>query len=269
MALIAVMGWGQPGCGHCGAWLIGAFDEDHFSSPSISRSLTSTISRAVVCTCRPTKAGLDRQLAMAAVDQHQQLYAPRPAVVKERVQRRAYGSAGVENIVDQNDVAAGDIEADGAGNDDGANIAGGKVVAVEVDIENAGIDRRFLDTADQVTQPLRQGHPATLDADQPQVLTAIVFLDDLVRQPNQRALDFRCRHDAGLFPQHRYRTDLCFAHKCSGRMIRGLEQFCHYGGVIRCPGFPFRGASRRTPRAPPIAEKRIMPSEVVAAFISV
>ena len=42
---------------------------------------------------------------MTAVDQHQQLYAPRTAMVKERIQRRAYGSAGVENIVDQNDVA--------------------------------------------------------------------------------------------------------------------------------------------------------------------
>ena len=164
---------------------------------------------------------------MAAVNQHQQLYAPGTAVVKESVQRSADGSAGVENIVDQNDVAVRDIKADGAGNYDWPNVTGGKVIAVEVDIENSGVDRRFLDSADEVTQALRQRYPATLDAYESQVLTAVIFLDDLVRQPNQRALDFRSRHDAGFFPQHWCRSDFCFAHSCSGRMIRGLKFFCH------------------------------------------
>src|SRR5271155_5245532 len=35
------------------------------------------------------------------------------------------------------------------------------------------------------------------------------------------------------------------------------------------PRVVFRGASRRTPRAPPMAEKRMIPTEVVAAFIRV
>src|ERR1700761_894677 len=35
------------------------------------------------------------------------------------------------------------------------------------------------------------------------------------------------------------------------------------------PSLVFLGASRRTPSAPPMAEKRMIPAEVVAAFISV
>src|SRR3984957_16791480 len=203
--------------------LVAAFNQDHFFVVVDLPQLD--LDDFTVCGLHMAadKAGLDGQFAMAAVDQHQQLYAPGAAMVKERVQRRANGPAGVENVVHQNDVATGNVKADGAGNHNRPNIAGRKVVAVEVDIENPGIDGGLLDAANQVTQTLRQGNSATLDTHQPQVLTAVVFFDDLVRQPNQRALDFRCRHDAGFFPQHWSRSGFCFAHNCSGRMIRGLR----------------------------------------------
>ena len=111
--------------------LICAFDEDHLFV-AVNLLQLDLDNLAVGGLHVPAdETGLDGQLAMAAVDEHQQLYPPRPAMVKERVQRCPYGSAGVENIVDENDVAAGDIEADGPGDDDGANIARRKVVAVE------------------------------------------------------------------------------------------------------------------------------------------
>jgi hypothetical protein len=52
------------------------------------------------------EARLDGQLAVAAVDQHQQLHARRPAVVEQRVERGADGAAGVQHVVHQDDVLA-------------------------------------------------------------------------------------------------------------------------------------------------------------------
>ena len=44
--------------------------------------------------------GADRQLAVAAVGEHGELDARGPAVVEERLDRRAHGAAGVEDVVD-------------------------------------------------------------------------------------------------------------------------------------------------------------------------
>ena len=54
--------------------------------------------------------GPDRQLAVAAVDQHRQLHPRRAAVVEEHVDRRADGAAGVEHVVDDHDRAVVDRE---------------------------------------------------------------------------------------------------------------------------------------------------------------
>ena len=95
------------------------------------------------------EGGFDGELAMAAVDEDQQLHAARAAVVEERIEGGANGAAGVEHVVDQDDVAAVDIEAERAGNDDGAHIARGEVVAIEADVEDAGIDRMLFDAGDE------------------------------------------------------------------------------------------------------------------------
>ena len=50
--------------------------------------------------------GADRQLAVAAVDQHGQLHAGGPPVVEERVDRGADRAPGEEHVVDQHDRAA-------------------------------------------------------------------------------------------------------------------------------------------------------------------
>ena len=44
--------------------------------------------------------GADGQLAVAAIDQHRQPDRGRPALVDQRVHRRAHGAAGVEHVVD-------------------------------------------------------------------------------------------------------------------------------------------------------------------------
>ena len=61
----------------------------------------------------------DRQLAMAAVDEHRQLHARGPAVVEQRLDRRAHRAAGEQHVVDDHDRAPGDVEVDVRGVHDG------------------------------------------------------------------------------------------------------------------------------------------------------
>ena len=62
--------------------------------------------------------GADRQLAVAAVAEHGELDPLRAAVVEEGVDRGAHGAAGEEDVVDEDDRAAGEVEVDVGGVDD-------------------------------------------------------------------------------------------------------------------------------------------------------
>ena len=98
-------------------------------------------------------------------------------------------------------VAALDIEADGSRRDHGANAGGGKVVAIELDVEHAGIDGALFDAGDQLAQPLGQRNAAALDAHQRQVFAAVALFHDLVGQAHQGALNLRGGHQPALHSQ--------------------------------------------------------------------
>ena len=149
----------------------------------------------------PDEGGVDGKFAMAAVDEDEELNALRTAVGEERIKSGANSSAGVEHIIDEDDVAAVDVEADFALIDDGARAGGGEIVAVELDIEHAGVDGLMLDVADEFGQALGERHAATLDADEAEIFCAIIFLDDFMRETNEGALDFRAGHEALLFAE--------------------------------------------------------------------
>ena len=84
--------------------------------------------------------GLDRQLAVAAVDQHDELNRLRPAELDQRVERRANRPAGVEHVVDQQDPLVVDRERNLGAADDRLRADGvaHQVVAIERDVERAG-----------------------------------------------------------------------------------------------------------------------------------
>src|SRR5439155_535627 len=73
------------------------------------------------------KGGLDGQLAVSAIDQDEELDGLGATVVEECVKRGADGAAGEEDVVHQDDVAAGDVESDVALGDGGAGAGGGQV----------------------------------------------------------------------------------------------------------------------------------------------
>src|SRR5439155_14760595 len=99
--------------------------------------------------------GADRQLAAAAVGEHDERDARRPAEVEQLVHRRAHRAPGVQHVVHQQELAAGDIE---------RNLGALRivmqallvvVVAVERDVHQA--ERRG--EREQAVQPL--GEPGT------------------------------------------------------------------------------------------------------------
>ena len=74
--------------------------------PSISWNFTSMISSVGGLHGAADVARFDGQLAVAAVDQHQQLHARRAPVIEQRVERGADRAAGVQHVVHQDDVFA-------------------------------------------------------------------------------------------------------------------------------------------------------------------
>src|SRR5206468_8173665 len=80
---------------------------------------------------------LDRQLATAAVDQHAQGDPLGPAEVRELVERGPHGAAGIQHIVYDYDVLAGQVAWNPGLADHGLRADGLEVVAVQRDGEGA------------------------------------------------------------------------------------------------------------------------------------
>ena len=74
----------------------------------------------------------------------------------------------------------------------------GEVVAVEGDVQRAHGQLRPLLLRDQRADALRQRHAPALDADEHQVLRALIALDDLVRDALDGAAHRRLVHDLCL-----------------------------------------------------------------------
>ena len=93
------------------------------------------------------------------------------------------------HVVDEHDRAAGEVEVEVRGVDDrlGARVAGVDVVAVEGDVEVAERDLGAGQLADQGVEPAAEHRAAGVDADQREPSRRRVLLDDLVRDPHQRA----------------------------------------------------------------------------------
>src|SRR5271157_759835 len=138
---------------------------------------------------------------MTSINEHQQLHAARATVTEERIERGADRAAGVENVVNQDDIAIVHIEAKGAWTDHRADIVRGKVVAVKANVKHSSIDGAFFDGANQSAQSFRKGNAAALNANQAQVFGSIVLFDDLMGQADERAFDLGGRHDPALLAQ--------------------------------------------------------------------
>ena len=86
--------------------------------------------------------GPDRQLAMAAIDEDREADRLRPPEVDEGVHRGPDRAAGVQDVVDEDDRRAVQVEREVGALDDGLLGDERQVVAVEGDVERADRDRR-------------------------------------------------------------------------------------------------------------------------------
>lgn len=163
----------------------------------------------------------DGQFAVASVDEHSELNAARTAVVEERVEGGANGTAGVEDIVAEDNITTFHVAAKSTGGDDGAHIGGGEVVTIELDIEGPGFDGALFDVGDQFAEALGERSPAALDADQGQVFAAVAFFDNFVGEAHQGALNLGGGHQPALDAQGGCSCGL--GHMLSCRMIEGCS----------------------------------------------
>jgi hypothetical protein len=139
--------------------------------------------------------GADGQFAVAAVRQHGELHALGPAVAEERLDRRADRSAGVEDVVHEDAGHSLEREVERGRANERLGVTGRlagtdvDVVAVEGDVELTEGDLGARQLGDPPPQALRERHAARVNADERDPLEVGVALDDLVRNPRQRALD--------------------------------------------------------------------------------
>ena len=156
---------------------------------------------------------------MAPVDHHGQLHGPGPAEIVQRIQRSPDGTAGEEDVVDEDDDLAGQIDRNG-GHRLGEDGAQPDVVPVERHVETAHNQIDALDLVERLGHAVGQGHPARLQADQDDVLDAPVALDHLVRHARQGTVDVSGGEDLGVGHEHgpegSRMTAFAFCHCSSG-----------------------------------------------------
>jgi hypothetical protein len=139
--------------------------------------------------------GPDRKLTVAAVSEDGELHPLGAAIFEQRLDRGADRPAGVEDVVDQHARHALEREVEGGRADERLGVAGRlarahvDVVAVESDVELAERDLGAGELGDAAAQALRERDAARVDADECHALEVGIALDDLVRDPRQRALD--------------------------------------------------------------------------------
>jgi hypothetical protein len=128
--------------------------------------------------------GADRQLAMAAIDQDGELDLAWPAEIVQGIHRGANRSSAEEDVVDEHDGLAGDVE----GNNGGLDIRRGaliEVVTMHADIEAADRDRMFPNIGEYFGEALGEGNAAALDSDQDDIGARLVALGNFVGHPYQ------------------------------------------------------------------------------------
>src|SRR4029079_11917271 len=158
--------------------------------------------------------GLDRQLAVSPVDEHDELDGTRTPEVDQRVERGADRPPCIEHVIHQHDHAVVDVEQDVGAAHERLRADGlpHQIVAVERDVERAVWDGLAGDPLELGRNAARQRHAALADADDREVVHTAIALDDLVRDAHERA-----RHAIGI---HDYRHKDSRSAKCEMRSAK-------------------------------------------------
>ena len=115
-------------------------------------------------------------------------------MIEQGVERGADGAAGVEHVVHEHDVLAGDGELDVGGIVNGFFGDGGKIVAVEIDVEDADGHFALFELLDFGSQTHGQGDAAAADSDEGEFVKVLRLLENLVGETHQSAVDLGSAH---------------------------------------------------------------------------
>jgi hypothetical protein len=182
----------------------GAFDEKHFFDAVDFLELHFDNFDVGGLDDAADKFSFDRELAVPAVDEDEELDARGTAVVEKGVQCGANGAAGVEHVIHQNDVFAGDRKRNVRGTHNGFDTHGAEIVAVEVNIENADWNCPVLEGLDLGSEALRHGNAAAANANERKLIEVLGLLQNLVREPDQGSIDLGRTHELRFFANERH-----------------------------------------------------------------
>ena len=135
------------------------------------------------------KISADGKLAVPSVNEDCKLHAGGAAEIAQRIERRADGAAGEQNIVDKHDGQSVDVEA----NVGRVNLGGKmrrEIIAIEADVERAERYVGAFDLLDLTRKAMSEQIASGEDSHQGDVRGTMVGLENLVRDARERSLDF-------------------------------------------------------------------------------
>ncbi|HEY6893720.1 MAG TPA: hypothetical protein VI258_06115 [Rhodanobacteraceae bacterium] len=142
---------------------------------------------------------MNRQLAMAAIDEHREHDCARAAEIDERVERRANGAAGVEHVVDEHH----DFVVDRLGKlrrlDHRLRRDRRQVVAIQRDVEDSERNRVPFHLLDLFGDALADRNAAAANADNDQVGRAAILLDGFDGHSANRTVHARAIEETFLY----------------------------------------------------------------------
>ena len=134
---------------------------------------------------------------MPSVDENCKLHAGRTAEIAQRIERRADGAAGEQDVVDKHDGQSVDVEANVGRVDLGGKMCR-KIIAIEADVERAERYVGALDLLDLTRKAMCEQIASGEDSHQSDVRGTMVGLENLVRDARERSLNFVCVHTDGF-----------------------------------------------------------------------
>src|SRR5919198_1684205 len=128
----------------------------------------------------------DRQLAVATIDQADELNDARAPEVDERVERRADRAPGIQDIVDQDDCPVGDVHRDGGG-PQGTRRALVNVVTIQGDVQLAKRHFPPFELPYPLLEASGERYATRAETNEDQIINAAVSLHYLVGDPRDGA----------------------------------------------------------------------------------
>src|ERR1700686_5017788 len=113
---------------------------------------------------------------MAAIDQDTELYLPGPPLLEESIHGGTHGASGVEDVIHQHDVLAGDGKLNVGFLHHRHGLHGREIVAIQSDVEGAHRHVSLFDPPDHLPQPLREEYAAPADSDQTKLGGSVILL---------------------------------------------------------------------------------------------